>query len=194
MNLTRMQDLQASVQDKQAFRALEDYSKLSLYFVKTISSLNPTRIVSPKNAAYIFYQYGENLGHRITRPINTNLFIDSDIELQVAWDRFYAFLADLKKHGESAVTLHGVDDYLKTNEINRIIYTAQQSIGCIGDSFASPNQARKRIGQLFETLVKLVIQEVGFSCESRTINLSPSARNRRLCENYQQRSHRQDFP
>ena len=41
----------------------------------------------------------------------------------------------------------------------------------MGDSFENENQSRKRIGQLFETLVKLVIKEVGAVCESRTINL-----------------------
>ncbi|MBX3057370.1 MAG: hypothetical protein KF770_12955, partial [Anaerolineae bacterium] len=47
----------------------------------------------------------------------------------------------------------------------------QQSIGSIGDSFGNPNQSRKRIGQLFETLIKLIIQEVGLECEPRTIKI-----------------------
>ena len=52
-----------------------------------------------------------------------------------------------------------------------MVYTTQQAIGSIGDSFDNPNQSRKRIGQLFETLVKLIIQEVGLICEPRTINI-----------------------
>jgi hypothetical protein len=47
----------------------------------------------------------------------------------------------------------------------------QQAIGCIGDAFENPNQSRKRIGQLFETLIKLLIQEVGLICEPRTVNI-----------------------
>ena len=47
----------------------------------------------------------------------------------------------------------------------------QQAIGSVGDSFDNPNQSRKRVGQLFETLVKLIIQEVGLECEPRTINI-----------------------
>lgn len=58
---------------------------------------------------------------------------------------------------------------MATNEVNRVVYTAQQSIGSIGDSFANPNQSRKRIGQLFENLIKLIIQASGFICDSRTI-------------------------
>jgi len=166
-----IEDLQASVQDKEAFTTLDDYIKISTSFLATISSLKPTRIVSPKDATYIFYQYGEEIGYKITRPINMNLFIESDVELQRAWERFYDFLADLRKHGESIVAIPGVKDYLESGEINKVIYTTQQSIGCIGDSFTSPNQARKRIGQLFETLIKLVIRGIGFSCESRTLHI-----------------------
>lgn len=51
------------------------------------------------------------------------------------------------------------------------MYTIQQSIGCVGDAFENPNQSRKRIGQLFETLIKLLIQEVGLVCEPRTVNI-----------------------
>ncbi len=52
-----------------------------------------------------------------------------------------------------------------------MIYTLQQSVGCIGDSFDDTNQSRKRAGQLFETLIKLVLQETGVECEPRTINV-----------------------
>jgi hypothetical protein len=55
--------------------------------------------------------------------------------------------------------------------VNKVVYTLQQSIGCIGDSFENPNQSRKRVGQLFEILVKLIIQELGLECEPRTINI-----------------------
>jgi len=47
----------------------------------------------------------------------------------------------------------------------------QQSIGCIGDSFDNPNQSRKRIGQLFENLVKIIINAIGIKCSSRRINI-----------------------
>ena len=60
---------------------------------------------------------------------------------------------------------------MRSPQINRVVYTAQQAIGSIGDSFDNPNQSRKRIGQLFESLVKLIIQEVGLECEPRTISI-----------------------
>jgi hypothetical protein len=52
-----------------------------------------------------------------------------------------------------------------------VVYTLQQSIGSISDSFEDANQARKRAGQLFEILVKPVLKEVGLECEPRTVNI-----------------------
>ncbi len=88
-----------------------------------------------------------------------------------ALSRFISFLEELKQDNSKAYIKKGKRKYLESNEINKIVYTIQQSIGNIGDSFENPNQSRKRIGQLFETLVKLIIQEVGIECESRTINI-----------------------
>ena len=61
-------------------------------------------------------------------------------------------------------------EYIASQEINRVVYTAQQAVGSIGDSFDNPNQSRKRVGQLFETLVKLIIQEVGLICSATSSN------------------------
>jgi len=57
------------------------------------------------------------------------------------------------------------------NIINKVVYTLQQSIGCIGDSFENQNQSRKRIGQLFENLVTLILRSLGLECQPRTVNL-----------------------
>ncbi len=80
-------------------------------------------------------------------------------------------LADLRKQGKAAKNIPTIEKYLTTNEINQVVYTAQQSIGSIGDSFVNPNQSRKRIGQLFENLIKLMIKEIGFNGASRTISV-----------------------
>jgi hypothetical protein len=61
--------------------------------------------------------------------------------------------------------------FLAGKGIERVIYTIQQSIGSIGDTFDNPNQSRKRVGMLFERLVMLLIRKVGAECESRTIKL-----------------------
>jgi hypothetical protein len=90
---------------------------------------------------------------------------------QKAFERFISFLSDLRRYQEKAVNQRNRGKFLASQEINRVVYTVQQSIGSIGDSFDNPNQSRKRVGQLFENLVKLIIQEIGLECEPRTINL-----------------------
>jgi len=162
-------DLQASVQDRSAFNNLTDYMTLCSTFLTFVERTNPTRIISPTHHNYIFYQYDETHDHKITRPLNVDLFIEKTQDFHSAFERFAAFLDDLKKYQELAIDRQGSIQYVKSNEINKIVYTMQQSIGGIGDSFHNPNQSRKRIGQLFEGLIKLIIQQVGLECQSRTI-------------------------
>ncbi len=171
MNETTLLDLQASVKDKAAFGSLIDYRTLCQTFLELVAATQPTRIISPSHSNYIFYQYSEDYGHKITRPINSDIFIESSISFGDAFDRLITFLFDLKKYQQRASDRRAYREYLESGEINNVIYTMQQSIGCIGDSFDNPNQSRKRIGQLFEQLIKHIICEVGLVCESRTIKV-----------------------
>lgn len=171
MNEVTLTDLQESVQDRSAFGMLDDYLTICRTFLAFLQKTHPTRIVSPSHRDYIFYQYGEDYGHKITRPLNVDLFIESPTDFKEAFERLVLFLADLRRHQEAAIDRRNNRKYVASKEINKVVYTAQQAIGSIGDSFENPNQSRKRVGQLFETLVKLIIKEVGLECEPRTINL-----------------------
>ena len=171
MSNPTLTDLQISVRDRSAFTRLVDYFTLCRAFLDLIERLQPTRIVSPSHHNYIFYQYDESYGHKITRPLNTDLFMESSHDFRHATERFVAFLDDLRHHQETVAHRDINRGYIESNEVNRVIYTVQQSIGSIGDSFDSPNQSRKRVGQLFERLVQLIIREVGLECEPRTVNI-----------------------
>jgi hypothetical protein len=171
MTVISLADLQASVKDVSAFGRLEHYFKLCYAFLTLIEKTQPTRIISPTHHNYVFYQYDKAYGHRITRPLNTNLFLELTDGFKVAFERFTTFLADLKKLQEPVVDQDVKRGYLDSNEINKVVYTIQQSIGSIGDSFDNPNQSRKRVGQLFENLIKLIIQEVGLECEPRRVTV-----------------------
>ena len=139
-------DLQASVQDRAAFGTLGDYFTLCEAFLSLVQKTQPTRIVSPSHQNYIFYQYDETYRHRITRPLNVDLFIESVSNFRVAFERFIAFLADLRQHQESAAGRKGSKSYVESKEVNKVVYTVQQAAGSIGDSFDNPNQSRKRVG------------------------------------------------
>ncbi len=176
-------DLQESLADKSGFRQLADYGKFCSAYLALLAKEKPTRIVSPSptNQHYIFYQYGTAHRNKITRPLNTQLFFESASELSAAFERFITFLSDLKRHQQGAATSRGGRRYVESNEINRVVYTVQQSVGCVGDSFENENQSRKRIGQLFESLVKLIIKEIGVTCEPRVINIPiPGYPNREM--------------
>ncbi len=164
-------DLQASVQDRLAFNSLADYVTLCSSFLALLERTRPTRIVSPTHPNYIFYQYDETHSHRITRPLNTHLFIENEQSFLAEFERCAGFLDDLKIYQEHILDRPDGKQFMQSNTINKIVYTMQQSIGSIGDSFQNPNQSRKRIGQLFEHLIRLIIQRVGFECQSRTINI-----------------------
>jgi hypothetical protein len=173
MRKATLGDLQESLADKSGFTQLADYARFCSAFLGLVETEQPTRIVSPSpsNEHYVFYQYGKANRNKITRPLNTRLYFESNVAFLVAFDRFVQFLGDLKKRKQAAARGKACKQYLGTNEINRVVYTLQQSVGCVGDSFENENQSRKRIGQLFESLVKLIIKEIGVTCEPRVINI-----------------------
>jgi len=173
MRTATLGDLQESLADKSGFKQLDDYLRFCAAFLALVEMERPTRIISPSpaNEHYVFYQYGKANRNKITRPLNTRLFFESGEELAAAFDRFVEFLGDLKKHKQAAAEGKSRKQYLESKEINRVVYTLQQSVGCVGDSFENENQSRKRIGQLFESLVKLIIKGIGVTCEPRVINI-----------------------
>jgi hypothetical protein len=164
-------DLQASVQDNTAFTALQDYGQLTFSFLSFIQNTAPTRIISPNVQNYIFYQYPKDINYKITRPLNINLFIESPDLFLEYFEQFFAFLGDLKRQKTGIVSDKTYQSFIADNQISKVVYTVQQAIGCIGDAFDNANQSRKRIGQLFENLIKLVIKEIGLECEPRRVQL-----------------------
>jgi hypothetical protein len=72
-------DMQASVQEHTAFTELQDYYHIASTFLQFLQRTGPTRIVSPNPSArhYIFFQYPADSGFRITRSLNSNLFLES---------------------------------------------------------------------------------------------------------------------
>ena len=166
-----LSDLQANVQDRLSFTTLTDYVNICQIFLQFIAEMFPTRIISPTHHNSIFYQYNQSFDYKITRPLNTDLFIENIPVFQTTLYKFMSFLTDLQQHEELTAKEAQWQDFIEAREIDKVIYTLQQSIGCIGDSFPNPNQSRKRIGQLFENLIRLIIQQLGLECQSRTITI-----------------------
>ena len=169
-NLT-LADLRTSVFDTTAFTTLDDYIKIGSAFLNYVELTTPTRIISPTIHHYIFFQYDSVEAHRITRPLNSHLFIESLDNFQQACERFINFLGDVKHYQQDVASQPSKSEYLDSKEINKVVYTLQQAIGSVSDSFENQNQARKRVGQLFENLIRLIIEKVGLVCEPRQIKI-----------------------
>jgi len=164
-------DLQASLLDKDGFQSIEDYVNFTVAYLNYVESVQPTKIISPSTANYIFFQYDADLGNRITRPLNIDLFIQDKKTFE---DIIPELLYLLDKGSEIQDRL--IEDtrcrqLIEKNGINKAIYTMQQAVGCVSDSFENSNQARKRVGMLFERLMKLLIKKMGIECEPRTVRL-----------------------
>jgi len=122
MKEATLEDLQESVQDKSAFSTLEDYFTISLEFLNFVEKSCPTRIISPSQPNYIFYQYGKDYKNKITRPLNIDLFIESVGNFKTAFERYKSFLVDLSHHREATVNRKGSSKYIESKEINKVIY------------------------------------------------------------------------
>jgi len=164
-------NLQELVKEPDSFDSLQVYFDATISFLELIADMQPTRIVSPTDNSYIFFQFSGEFQHKITRPLNTHIFCDERNDFSSEFDWFVSFLTDLKKKQSKAARMPKYEKFLARKGVERVIYTIQQSIGSIGDAFENPNQARKRVGMLFEQLIMLVIKELGLECESRTIKL-----------------------
>ena len=165
-----IEELQQEVRNRIGFLTLEPYERLCKGFLEVIANQHLTRIVSPSSPNYIFFQYDELQAHRITRPINTDLFLEDPDLFAATMRRFFDMLELLRTGSgdrQELLRSRGFDPL----DIDRVIYTIQQSIGSVGDSFEAANQTRKRIGQLFESLIRIIINEVGILCEPRTVRV-----------------------
>jgi len=117
MTATRLNDLQASIRDKSAFNQLDDYNTPGQNFLSLLGQQHLTRIVSPTRSNYIFFQYGEDYRHRITRPLNTELFIESPADFKRSFERLMMFLEDLHRHQSNAINLRSRRKYSETKFI-----------------------------------------------------------------------------
>ncbi|WP_028458973.1 hypothetical protein [Chloroflexus sp. Y-396-1] len=90
-----LSDLQVKIQDKSAFGKLDDFYTLCDAFLAFIYRHSPARIISPNRRHYVFYQFDRLHSYRITRPLNTNLFIDRPDQFQQEQKQFTDFLGKL---------------------------------------------------------------------------------------------------
>jgi hypothetical protein len=150
--------------DKSRFHSLENYLSFCARFLEYIETGLQARIISQNEIHYQFFQYREEGGFNITRPLNSRLMYDAESFANAAV-QFIQILEQLKHNERPADELRDI--------IIRTIYTIQQSIGATLDALPAgkSNQARKVNGDLFERLICLLITSLGIDCVSGTVQV-----------------------
>lgn len=143
----------------QHFKSLREYEDFALAFLDFVEGGLQARIVCQNEVNYQFFQYKEDCGFNISRPINSELFGTAE-HFEKSLKTFNATIKDLKKHKMPDVSTRSV--------FNSVIYTLQQSIGVALDALPanSANQAKKINGELFERLIRLLMTGIGVDCSA----------------------------
>lgn len=157
--MIKLKDLVLKATNVKHFNSLARYRDFCDNYLNFICEGLQARIVAQNENDYQFFQYGKDGRFNITRPINTKLFCTAD-----------SFSETLKKFDQVFASLKArvapEDEYRK--DFVQVIYTMQQALGATLDALPAgkSNQARKRNGDLFENLIRLLIQEMGVDCVS----------------------------
>jgi hypothetical protein len=158
MNLSQLLD---RAKNKHNFSTLADYSAFGEEYTAFVYEHLQAVIVAQNENEYRFFQYKQDGNFNVTRPINSNLMLSAQNFSTANADFIYTLrhIREIK-----------AETNLRHN-LNRFIYTCQQSIGAALDALPSgeSNTARKINGDLFERYIRLLIAELGISVRDGTV-------------------------
>lgn len=160
----KLDKLVEHVLDKDNFLTIEDYLEFPKLYLEFIKKNLQAVIVSKNENHYQFFQYKKDGTYNVTRPINSNLLY--------SFEEFELLSGDFKYLIEN-IRDEDVDIPKNRILINRLIYSAQQSIGACLDALPAnkSNTARKINGDLFERLIRLTIERCGLDVTEGTIRV-----------------------
>lgn len=164
----KLNQLVQTVRDKANFASLRDYIEFCLRFLDFVRDGLQAVIVSQNEPHYRFYQFRDDGHFNITRPINSRLMLNAENSTMLS-DRFLNVIRNARDTGS--------DDKANRAVICHSIYTVQQSIGATLDALPSgqTNIARKINGDLFERLMRMLLNETGVDCRSGIITVPVQA-------------------
>jgi hypothetical protein len=156
MNLKQLVN---KAKDKSNFVDLKAYIKFCDEYLNFINDNLQAIIVSQNENHYQFFQYKKEGNFQITRPINSNLMYNAK-DFSKASKEFLKILKTIKTINKNDKSVRDI--------LNNATYTIQQSVGSALDGLPAglSNTARKLNGDLFEHLIRLIIQEIGIDCKS----------------------------
>lgn len=152
----KLNELVSFASDKDNFRRPKDYATFCSNYLEFIHENLQAVIVSKNETHYRFFQYKEDGHYNVTRPINSRLFLSTD-EFSDAAEMFISSFDNLKEINQD-----------ESENINKFVYTCQQSIGATLDALPAgkSNNARKINGDLFEKYIRLLIKWAGIDVDT----------------------------
>lgn len=161
-----LQKLVTIATKKENFITIQNYIDFSLRYLEFLSDARNIQaiIVSQNENHYQFVQYKRDGTFNITRPLNSNLLLSRN-----TFDDSKANFLELISNVRDAE--YNTPDFRKL--LNNFVYTIQQTIGAALDAIPAnrSNTARKINGDLFERLIRLILQEIGLECTSGVIQI-----------------------
>lgn len=162
MKIAQLRELAVNTK---SFNSLNDYIQFCLAYLSYISDAKnmQAKIIAQNEHQYFFMQYNKDGNYQITRPVNSDLFLE---------------IEDFRK---SLVLFNDVitdyPDCTPSNEarlcVNNMLYTMQQCLGSTLDSLpvGQSNQARKINGTLFERLIVLFLNALNITAKPELLDL-----------------------
>ena len=162
-----IKNLVAKALNKGNFTDLQGYIDFAQEYLDFIAEHLQAEIVSQNENHYRFYQYDRHGNYQITRPINSNLMYKTDT-FSLASTKFLELLKNVKDIKP--------DLEVERQILNNTTYTIQQSIGAALDGIegGKSNAARKLNGDLFEHLIRLIINEIGVEAKAGVVQVPVS--------------------
>jgi hypothetical protein len=160
----KLKKLVEHVTNKENFLDIDSFINFSKCFLEFIKRNLQATIVSQNENAYIFYQYKADGNFQISRPINSSLMFTLEVfeKNTQQFNKAMKSIREIKK-----------DDFETRNILINFIYTIQQSIGAALDSLPGrkSNTARKINGDLFERLIRLILNKIGVNAKADVIQI-----------------------
>lgn len=169
----QLADLQTAIRNPDAIVSLQSYFEFTQGYLAYLDAQLATAAyttIKSSTVPYIFFRAKSGLVDGLTRPVNSELFVSREADFAALREQFESTLDVIRTHrGESKLEIgrRSLDPMV----IDRLAYTVQLSIGCTADTFESPNQSRKRVGQLFENLIRNLINVLGVECGEGTVGI-----------------------
>lgn len=156
-------EIMSWVSEKSRFSKIENYIEFAKQYLEFIETELQAEIIAQNETNYRFFQYRRDGEYNITRPVNGELFFKLPDYEKLASDFQYTLenIRDIK------------DNTAERENVNRFIYTTQQTIGCALDALpaSKTNTSRKVNGDLFERLMQMIMCEMGFMIDSETLKV-----------------------